>query len=418
MAKELLDLAPALLAWAAVAYKLPALRRSPHDPALRAYWLTLLSLALALTVLLPPVYLAVDRLAGFPNLARLLGHGSVLVTSWAVQAFLLHLNFPGDAARGQIRQLGWALAGALALMTTLFVLAPVEEEALEFMTRYADAPFIPEYWLVFLSYLGLALVNQARLSWRYASLADRVALRLGLRLAAVGGVFGLGYVAHEGLYLALRRLGLSYPLGDKDMVTRVLIAGATGLMVIGSTMPAWGPRIGLSALWRWGRRYRAYRRLYPLWLALYRSNPDIALIPPPSGLADALAVGDLGFRLYRQVIEIRDGRLALRPYLDPRAAAIARELGQEAGLSGEPLQAVIEAASLAAAIRNKAGGRPVAEAGPTLETPGGADLDSEAAFLEKVARCYTGSPIVPAVLAELGREHATPATIGRWTAQP
>lgn len=414
MAKELLDVGPALLAWTAVAYKLPALRRSPHDPALRAYWLTLLFLAIALTVLLPPVYLAIDRLAGFPNLARLLGHSSVLVTSWAVQAFLLHLNFPGGAARGKIRRLGWALAGALALMTALFVLAPVEEEALEFMTRYANAPFILEYWAVFLSYLGLALVNQVRLSWRYASLADRVALRLGLRLAAVGGVFGLGYVAHEGLYVVVRRLGLDYPLGDKDMVTRVLIAGATGLMVIGSTMPAWGPRVGVAALWRWVRRYRAYRRLYRLWLALYRSNPDIALIPPPAGLADALAVRDLGFRLYRQVIEIRDGRLALRPYFDPRAAAIARELGQKAGLSGEELHAVVEAANLAAALRDKARGQPVAGAGAMVETPGGADLDSEAAFLEKVARCYMTSPIVRTVLAQLERERAMPTPIGRW----
>src|SRR5581483_6094586 len=52
------------------------------------------------------------------------------------------------------------LLGTLVLMTIFFVLAPVDDEApLDFMTRYGDAPFILEYRLVFLLYLGFALVN-------------------------------------------------------------------------------------------------------------------------------------------------------------------------------------------------------------------------------------------------------------------
>lgn len=89
--------APALVAWAAVAYKLPALRHSPQDHALRAYWLTLLSLALTLTVLLPPVYLAIGSLTGIPNLARLLGNGLGLTACWSVQGFLFLVNYPSDS---------------------------------------------------------------------------------------------------------------------------------------------------------------------------------------------------------------------------------------------------------------------------------------------------------------------------------
>jgi hypothetical protein len=407
MTKGILQFGPALLTWTAVIFKLSALRRSPGNPARRAYWLAMFTLALALTVLLPPVHLAIDRAAGIPNLARLLGHGLALAASWAVQAFLVHLNYPGVSARRKTRRYGWGLAGTLVLMATLFALAPVDDETMNFMGRYAEAPLMLEYWLAFLAYLGLAQWNVARLSWRYARLTDRPTLSLGLRLTGVGGLFGLAYGAHEGLYLVLRRLDLGYPLGNKEAITQVLLASAIAFIVIGSTMPAWGPRVGLPALWRWIGRYRAYRRLYPLWLALCRSTPEIALIPPSSSVVDALTVRDLDFRLYRRVIEIRDGRLALRAYLDPRAADAAHDLGREAGLSGEELQVLVEATSLAAALRAKGQRRPSA-AHRTFEAPGWADVEGEVVWLEKVASCYGDSPLVPAALARLWWEHASP----------
>src|SRR6185312_4106525 len=49
-----------VLCWGAVAYKLPAFRRRPHDAGVRAYWLTLLLIALGLTVLQWPAYPALD----------------------------------------------------------------------------------------------------------------------------------------------------------------------------------------------------------------------------------------------------------------------------------------------------------------------------------------------------------------------
>lgn len=38
------------------------------------------------------------------------------------------------------------------------------------------------------------------------------------------------------------------------------------------------------------------------------------------------------FRLYRRIVEVRDGVLLLRPSMEPRAAAYARELAVTAGL--------------------------------------------------------------------------------------
>jgi hypothetical protein len=410
----LLAYGPAALAWVAVLYRLPALRRSPRDPAIRAHLLTLLSLTVALTILLPPIYVAIDRLAGFPNLARLLGNSLVLVAGWAVQAFLYYLSYPAAQARRATHRNGYLLLGTLVTAAVLFVLAPVDDEALEFDSLYADAPFVLEYRLVYLGYLGLALGNVVRLSWRYARLAARPPLHLGLRLVAAGWLLGLGYVGHEGLRVVAGRLGLPYPVADPEVLTEVLVAGVIGLVIIGTTMPAWGPRAGIPALYRWAVHYRACRRLYPLWRTLCRAVPEIALIPPRSALGDALAVRDVGLRLYRRVVEIRDGRLALRPYFDQRAADYARALCEEACLPAEEATAVVEAATLAAALRARALGRTGNPPASLAPPPCGADLASELRFLERVVGCYQRSPIVRAVLAQVERDitRTSPSTQG------
>lgn len=392
------------LAWAAVLYKLPALRRSPDDPALRAYWLTLLALALGVTLLTPPVYLAINEVTGVANLARLLGNSLGLVAGWSVQVFLAHLSGGGVAGQTTARRLGVLLIAALGLLAVLFVAAPVDHEALDFTGRYGNAPFVLEYRLVFLAYFGFASGNVARLSWRYAHVADRPSLRLGLRLVALGGLAGVIYVVHEGGYVFARRLGSGYPFPDPMAVTQVLVALGVGLTVTGSTMPSWGPRVGIPRLCAWFDQYRSLRRLYPLWIALCQSNPEIALEPPRSALVDALMLRDLGFRLYRRVVEIRDGWLALRPHLDSRVADLAAELGREAGMADEEAVAVIEAASLAAAIRAKARGQTADKQTAMMGIVGGTDLASEVARLERVARCFAHSPIVGEVLARLALE--------------
>ncbi len=404
MSTILLHWGPPLLLWAVAVYKLPNLRRNPGDTGLRVYWLTIAALALALTVLVPGVYLTIDRLSGIPNLARLLGNGLGLVTCWSVQAFLAYLSKPADQARVEIRRLGWVLAGCLILMTLFFTAAPVDQEAVDFTRRYGDAPFVLEYRLVFLSYLGLAAANVARLSWRFAGIADRPSLRIGLRVNALGGLVGLVYVAHESLYVVADRLGLAYPVPNPVLVTEMLVGSGVMFVVIGSTMPAWGPRAGIPRVYRWVSHYRSLRRLYPLWRTLYRTNPEIALFPSPSPLADAVALRDLDFRRYRRVVEIRDGLLSLRPYVDPRVREITGTLCREAGLAHEEARAVVEAANLATALRAREQRRLANQTVATQEMLGGMDMSTEVAVLERVAHCYTKSPIVQAVLVRLEQE--------------
>ncbi len=404
MRSLLLDYGPTILTWVAVLYKLPALQRRPDDWSVRTLWLTLLALAVTLTLLLPPVYLAVGGLFAVPNLARLLAHGLTLVASWSVQAYLSYLNYPEIEAHPGVRRSGLILLGALVLLTLFFVLAPLDEEALDFMTRYASAPFVLEYRLVFLLYLGFALVNVVRLSWRYAGMTDRPALDLGLRMIVAGAIAGLGYIAHEGARSVAARLGTGYPIGDPDALTQLLVAVSITLVVIGSTIPSWGARVGIPALYNWLDRYRACRNLYPLWRQLCDAAPEIALVPPRSNIVDALDVRDLRFRLYRRVVEIRDGELALRPYLEASMAERIRDLCGTLDVPQEELAETLEAACVAAALRAKSRGRRAEHPVPLGQSTGEPQVAAEAAFLSHVGRRYAQSPAVSTILSRLERE--------------
>ena len=166
------------------------------------------------------------------------------------------------------------------------------------------------------------------------------------------------------------------------MASKLLPTSAYLLVLVGATLPT---------LLTWLGRYRRYRRLGPLWRDLYRADPAIALDPP--AVPDAFAVVRLRLRLYRRVIEIRDGLLALRPYRDPVVAAAARDRATRAGLHGPPCDAAVEAAVIAAALRAKA-------EGPTTRLrrrdrgwwPAARTSPPRAAFLELVARAYRAMP--------------------------
>ncbi|MFN8632893.1 MAG: MAB_1171c family putative transporter [Chloroflexota bacterium] len=395
---DILANGPALIAWAAVLYKLSSRRRSPDDPAVHPYLWTLVALASALTVLSHPVYVTLDRLAGIPNLARLLGHSFIMLTAWNARTTLSYVNYPFEEAQSRVRRHGAILVVALVFMVVLFALAPVDEETIQFMSMYATAPFILEYWLVFLGFLGVALFDIVRLDLAHAARADNPALKLGLRTVALGGIVGLGYVANEGLYVLGAQINATYPLGDKDIVTTVLVAGGTSLMIIGSTMPAWGPKVGILAAARWLDRYRTLRALYPLWTDLCRVSPEIALAPPSSSLTDALSLRDLNIRLYRRVVEIRDGLLTLRQYVDSRVREDTVALGRSAGYSGDELDVVAEAATVAAAIRAKEQGRAMVEGDVVAAAPADSDLGAEAAYLTRLSRAYRSSPVVRTML--------------------
>jgi hypothetical protein len=247
--------------------------------------------------------------------------------------------------------------------------------------------------LIFIAVLGYCNVVTARLFARYASIVDRRWLRCGLRLLAVNSAINLLFCACVAVLLVAARLDLT-AVGAAVQRVEPLV-GSTGILIsaVGTMMPALGPRLD---------RIVAYHRLHPLWLAIYRTVPELVLAPPRWPRADRWNVWDVNFRLYRRIIEIRDGRLALRPYFDAGVAEDAHRRAADAGLDQVAQEAVIEAATLAAAIEAKATGRRPVEQPPSADgAAGGGDLATELSWLTQVAKAFVSSAIVAA--ARTGR---------------
>jgi hypothetical protein len=207
---------------------------------------------------------------------------------------------------------------------------------------------------------------------------DRRWLQRGLRLLATGCAIYVLCCLSVGVYAVALRFDVLMPAAQRSETITACVGQL--ILAIGATMPAWGPRVD---------RIVSYRRLRPLWLAVCAASPEVVLDPPYSTRADQWKPWDMNFRLYRRIIEIRDGCLALRPYVDQDVAVRARQRGREAGLDGVDLTANVEAATLAAAIGAKASGRPAAERpSPLLNTAGGSDLAGELAWLTRVAGAF------------------------------
>ena len=411
-----------LASLAALCYKLPDLLRDPKSPMLRAFCAAVASLLWGFTFATPVIYVSFDRLVGVPNLARLMMHTGIMALSAALQRLLLYWAYPAEEAAARARRRVGGFLLAVATMTVLFILAPVDQDTTDFTTRYGAAPFVPWYLAVYLGYFGIALADIARLSNRYATFSGRPFLRRGLRSAAIGACFGVVYTVEKASYIVAKQFGIDLVPARVQENASPLLAGPGAILVLaGLTLPAWGPQ--LASLWAWAARYLAYQRLRPLWQTLYRATESIALEDPgdtgvlrgrigrvvvrdPQALTDTMNLRDLDYRLVRRVVEIQDGRLALRPYLDAAVADSAELQARGAGLADQELQASVEAAVIAAAVVAKAEEREPAQR-YTFPSFADEDLTSETARLGLVSQAI--ARLRPTRLAGVVTELSAPA---------
>jgi hypothetical protein len=236
-------------------------------------------------------------------------------------------------------------------------LLPQSPWVLEYCVVYAVA-VLPGYLIVAGVCLGVARRTP-----------DRV-LRTGLGLVVAGAVAAALYMVSRTVvaFDASDRASVTFPFGRGLLLSKALPTAAHVLVLAGVALPAFAS---------WLRRRRQYRRLAPLWLALYRAEPAIALEPP--GLLGSLFPSRL--RGYRQVIEIRDGLLALRPH----RPATPPDLPDPPD-PPDPHGPRAEAATLAAALHARAtGAPPLASPAPM---PGGHDLESDVEFLCLLADAF------------------------------
>ena len=353
---------PPILAWVLFVF-----RRGSEDRDRRSVRWVFGGLAVSLTALTPAGHVVIRALTGVGEMPRLVGHAGMLFAIWSALRFLSHLN----GAEAGFRWLSRWMAAMFAVMCVFFVLAP---------NLLPASPWALEHYLAYAAAQIPPLVGVIVLFRRYARMVDGPALRTGLWLIVAGTAGAMLYLVNNTVMAASARFGFAYPPGRDVLAATILPAVSQVLVLLGIVLPA---------LAGWVSRFRLYRRLSPLWTVLYRADPAIALDPP-----GVLALGKLKLRLYRRVIEIRDGLLALQPYRDPGVAVTARERAQQAGLRGTRLEAEVEATVVAAALHARAAGATPVE--PEVGVSGGGDLDSDTTFLSDVADAYRRKMSVPA----------------------
>jgi hypothetical protein len=298
------------------------------------------SFALAFASYAPLFEDAVETIV--PHGSRLMSNCASLAAATAVLAVSFQLNLQPTEARRRIRLRLVLLAASVFGMTILF--------AYEQMTHRSPQVFAL-YLLLYISYLGFAVVDFLVQAVRQSRSTHRGSVRIGLRTAAAGCVFALVYVAYK--LTRLVDLGLGLGLIDSrsecsSLVTTRCVFSVTSpalavlLICLGLTVPAVVYPISQARRRRW--EVQSYEALGPLWQDLSAAMPGIVLTSVNNA---ENASNDSDFLLQRRVIEISDGILTLRPYRSGRVQETAQgafDAGTERGA------AAVEAAVVKAAL--------------------------------------------------------------------
>lgn len=354
-------------------------RGTPRPTGTWALGALLGSFALAFASYAPLVKDAAETVV--PQVARLLSNCASLAAATAVLSVSFQLNLEPAEAQRRIRLRLILLAGSVFSMTILF--------AYEQMAHHSPRVHAL-YLLLYISYLGFAVVDFLLQAVRQSKSTRRSSVRTGLRMAAAGCGFALVYTAYKLTRLIDMGLG-RHLIPDRpecsSLVTPPCVFSVTSpalavlLICLGLTLPAVVYPIGQARRRRW--ETQSFEALDSLWQDLSAAMPKIVL--SSVGIAED-ASNNSDFLLQRRVIEISDGILALRPYRSRRV----QERAQEAFDAGtEKGAAAVEAAVVKAALASSKAGRFADEAAPpSAETASRKDLRADTEWLLLVANAY------------------------------
>jgi hypothetical protein len=368
-------IATAAVLWVSVALRVPTLAAGAAQ---RSLWIALAGIAIAFTLDISHVAAALHEVVG-TNTSHLIKHGVVVIAAGAIREAIRALVLTPHRAAERWRRRVLVTVMAVVALAALFAAAPVHAEPLSgFTAAAAGEPVLVAYWVVYLIALASALVGIVRVTRSAVRTFPAGPLRTGMGWMGVGAVVGLAYCSHKAAFLALAASGAAGPsIGAMERVQSALLTATVALSVTGLMWPHARRWPGVRHL----RAYRTYRRLEPLWRAYVQAEPAIALDQYPRRRRP---LSDIELRLYRRIIEIRDGMLAVQPYGDHHTRERATEYAEHAGHRTPEI--VAEAAWLEAARRRKLRGSHPADDTGRQRIVGGDDLTTETRVLSAISK--------------------------------
>jgi hypothetical protein len=402
------------VAWVVAGLKIRAWRRDPSR-GLLVVALTIAAPATAFVVASPVLYRLIDRVAHRGNLATLLVYlgitgfsagAVVLARMWAPpigRAGSRVWDAVGEDTSRQVRRRLAVFAVLGPAMITLFLTGGADrpETPLTFDTTFATIPLIALFLALYQGLFGFALIDIGRVCLGHASRLPRGWLRRGTRLIAAGAFVACGYVVCKLVAIAAAAAGI----GGAEWLSTAVGPGFAALGAVLITTGFAGPAVAA-----WTRRRRDYQALRPLWDLVYQADGRLALEAPASGWTERLAFRDLQWRTARRGLEIRDGQLTLRPWVDPAVVTSADRVAERAGLDDGAREALVVAAALRFAVEALNSGVPPRPRDEQVPLPG---LDAEPAeervHLVRVARGLYG-PLTSEALAVAAATRHTGST--------
>lgn len=357
---------------------LPALRRGPKQ---RTVWRIFLAFAVIKTVALPPVAGAVQDVLG-TNADTLLQHLLAIAAGVNLLRFVAFIT----GRRPNSRQVLLGL-GVATTLVALFAMAShgIHGSAEHLLAQRETNPVVIAYWMLLEAYLGTVLCTGGLLIWRVSRASPTNLLRVGLWLMCAGAAINALFAVYKSAYILANAAGVRMPTELVAAISDRMLPVSGLLIVSGVVLPTWTVVRELIAI------HRSMRALAPLWHTMRTTFPQVILyvserLPSADGL---LATARL--RLYRRLIEIRDGMLELRQYAPPATPGEALEYLAAQGIHGRQAAVLAEACWIEVALRRKkAGTRPCQGCWPS--TPGGADEHEEAKWLAEISTAHRLSP--------------------------
>jgi hypothetical protein len=299
----------AVISWSAVAFFVIQFRNNPRDVGRNALITSFILGAIGYTLDPPSVREAISAWSGIPHVTALI----IIIDAilWCV-AVIIALSYWHDSPQQRKKTTRvWSCLAAVAIAAVMVVWfhASLPQTTAFLATKIGANGWAASTMIIYAVALIIGLVKIRSLCARYANSNQKNWVTRGLTLVRWGADINLAYICVFLAGVIAPFLGATIPYWHAVTVPATITSSS--LTLAGFALPALGPAV--VDVRRNLADMRAHRALKPLWEDLVLCNPHIALRE-----SDRRTIG---YRLYRRVVEIRDGITHLAEFITPDEVA-------------------------------------------------------------------------------------------------